>query len=88
MKNINWPRVLAIGAATTFVFGFVVALFGGSSVVFGPSWSHGWGMMGPWMMAGWGAAPFGWIAMFFMWLIPILFIAALVIWAVQSGKKK
>ncbi len=89
MKNINWPRVLAIGAATTFVFSLVVALFGGSSVVFGPSWSHGWGMMGPWMMGVWGFNPFGWIGMVIIVFAPTIFILLLAIWVVeQMGKKK
>ncbi len=50
-------------------------------------WSYG--MMGPWMMAGWGAAPFGWIGMVIIVFAPAIFILLLAIWVVeQMGKKK
>lgn len=45
----------------------------------------GWngGMMGPWMMTGWmGFNPLGWL------IFLGVFLAALVIWVANSGKKQ
>ncbi len=86
MKKINW---LVVGIV---VFLFLLLLFGGGMM---SGWGYdnwgygGWGMMGPGMM-GWGFAPFGWIGMMFMWLIPIGFIALTVfgiIWLAQNAGK-
>ena len=83
--NNRWS-VLGFTLAALAVL-LILLLSGSWGGMMGPGW--GYGMMGPWMMGGWGFAPFGWIGMTFMWLIPILFLAALVIWVVQnSGKKK
>ena len=46
------------------------------------------GMMGPGMMGGWGFAPFGWLGMILMWLIPLSFVALLVVgivWLLRTG---
>jgi len=44
-------------------------------------------LFGGGMMGGWGYSPFGWIGMIFMWLIPVGFIALVVlgvIWPVRN----
>jgi len=64
MKKVNW-LVLGIIGVILLLF-----LFGGGMM--GSRNYHVWGMMGgPGMMGGWGYAPFGWIGMTFMWLIPV-----------------
>lgn len=45
-------------------------------------------LFGGGMMGGWGYSPFGWIGMFFMWLIPVGIIALAVFgiaWLVRNG---
>jgi uncharacterized membrane protein len=68
MNKINWTVVVI--AALVVLLG--VSLLGGQGY-------SGWGMMGPGMMGGWGFAPFGWIGMIFMWLIPIGFLVLTVL---------
>jgi len=51
-------------------------------LLFSAGMFSGWGMMGRW-----GYSPFGWIAMIFMWLIPVGFIMLAVlgiVWLVRS----
>ena len=43
--------------------------------------------MGPGMMGRWGFAPFGWIGMIFMWLVPVglIVLAAFgIVWLVRK----
>ena len=71
MNKINWTIVV------------IVALV----VLLGVSLLGGRGMMGPGMMGGWGFAPFGWIGMLFMWLIPVGLLVLTVLgitWLVRS----
>lgn len=46
----------------------------------GPGYGRGWGMMGPWMMGGWGFPLVGGIGMLLFWAL----IIAGVVWLVQS----
>jgi len=46
----------------------------------GPGNDYGWGMMGPWMMGGFGFPFVGGIAMFVFWV----FVIGGVIWLIQS----
>ena len=67
MNKINWSAVAVFGIIVLVAFLVGASLLGG--------WGAGrWGMPGPGMMGGWGFAPFGWIGMSFMWLIPLGFI--------------
>ena len=64
MNKINWTVVAIVSVIALLILMFGTNLLGG--------WGYGgWGMMGPGMMGRWGFAPFGWIGMIFMWLIPI-----------------
>lgn len=82
MKQFNWPVAAVFGIVVLVVFLIGVSLLGGS-------WGYGrWGMMGPGMMGGWGGAPFGWLGMLAMWLIPIGLIALAavgVVWLVRAA---
>jgi len=74
---------LVIGIVSLII---LVFLFGGGMLAGGWGY-HGWGMMGPGGMMGWGYSPFGWFGMLFMWLIPVGFIALTVfavVWLVQN----
>lgn len=67
MNKVNWTVVAVVAIIVLLVLQVVGSLLGG--------WGYGgWGMMGPGMMGGWGFAPFGWIGMIFMWLIPLGFL--------------
>ena len=71
MNKINWTAVAVFGIVVLVAFLVGASLLGG-----------GWGMMG-----GWGFAPFGWIGMIFMWLIPLGFIVLTVlgvVWLVRA----
>jgi len=80
MKKTTWVTVAIIIAIVLLVFPIMAGLLGG--------WRYGgWGMMGPGMMGGWGFSPFGWAGMMFMWLIPLGFLALVVMgiaWLVQN----
>ena len=79
--NNRWSVLgFTLGALAVLLILLLSGSWGG---MMGPGW--GYGMMGPWMMGGWG---FGWIAMILAWMIPGLFLAALVIWAAQELTKK
>ena len=70
MNRTNWGQVVVFAVAALLV------------LLIGASWLGGyggWGMMGPGMMGGWGFGPFGWLAMIFMWLFPLGFLALLVV---------
>ncbi len=86
MNKVNWTAVIIFGIVVLFVFVVGVSLLGG--------WGYGgWGrmgpgMMGPGMMGGWGFAPFGWIGMIIMWLIPVSFVVLVVlgvVWLVRAN---
>mgnify|MGYP001567347498 CR=1 FL=1 len=77
----NWPVVVLI-APVVLVFLIAVGLSDGRMMPIG------WGMMGPWMMGGWGFNPFGWISMAIVVLIPIGFLLALVLWVVRNLGKR
>ncbi len=92
MKKINWIAVVVF--AVVVLLAFMV----GTSLLGGWGWWHGgccgwggygryggWGM-GPGMM-GWGFAPFGWIGMLFMTLIPLGLLALTllgIVWLVRA----
>ena len=80
MNKINWTVVAIVVIFALLVLMFGTTLLGG--------WGYGgWGMMGPGMMGRWGFAPFGWIGMFFMWLIPVSFLVLTVLgiaWLVRT----
>ena len=80
MNKINWTSVAVFAIVVLLVFLVGISLLGGRGY-------GGWGMMGPGMMGGWGFAPFGWIGMLFMWLIPIGFLVLTVLgitWLVRT----
>ena len=80
MSRINWAYVIVFGIVALLVVLIGVSLLGRA---YG-GW--GYGMMGPGMMS-WGFAPFGWLIMIFMWLIPLTFLALLVagvVWLVRA----
>lgn len=80
MSRINWAYVAVFGIVALLVVLIGVSLLGRA---YG-GW--GYGMMGPGMM-NWGFAPFGWLGMIFMWLIPLAFLALLVagiVWLVRA----
>ncbi len=81
MNKVNWTAVAVFGIVVLVAFLIGVTLLGGG-------WGYGgWGMMGPGMMGGWGFGPFGWIAMIFMWLVPIGFVVLTVlgvVWLMRS----
>ncbi len=75
MKKVNWTAIVIVTIVALLVLQVAVSLLGG------------WGMMGPGMMGGWGYSPFGWIGMFFMWLIPFGFLVLTVLgiaWLVRT----
>src|SRR5574341_211687 len=75
MNKINWTAVAVFAIVALLVFLIAGSLLGG------------WGMMGPGMMGRWGFAPFGWIGMIFMWLIPLGFLVLTVlgiVWLVRT----
>ncbi len=76
MRKINWITVAVCGGVALLVFAVgAVSRTGG----------RGYGMMGPGMM--WGFAPFGWMGMILMWLVPLTFLGLLVagiVWAVRT----
>ena len=79
MKKVNWTAVVIFTIVALLVLQVAGYLLGGSRY-------GGWGMMGPGMMGGWGFSPFGWIGMFFMWLIPVGFLVLTVlgvVWIVR-----
>jgi len=76
MKKVNWLIVVIVGIAA------LLFLFGGGMMFGGWGYRGGYGMMG-----GWGYAPFGWLGMIFMGLIPLGFIALTVFgiaWLVRN----
>ena len=80
MNKTNWTNksVFAVIILLVSLIGLIlIGSFGGYG-----------GMMGPGMMGGWGFAPFGWLGMIFMWLIPLSFVALLVVgilWLLRTG---
>ena len=75
MNKVNWAVVAIVSIIALLVLMVGASLLGG------------WGMMGPSMMGRWGFAPFGWIGMFFMWLIPVGFLLLVVVgivWLVKA----
>src|SRR3990172_9983337 len=83
-RGMKMNRINRIAVAVFGIVALVVFLIGASLL---GSWGYcGWGMMGPGMMGGWGFAPFGWIGMIFMWLIPIGLIALTVLGVVWLAR--
>lgn len=83
MNKVNWIQVGVFAVVVLLVLLIGASLFGG----FGRYGGYGPGMMGPGMMGGWGFAPFGWLGMIFMWIIPLGFLTLLVagiVWLVRS----
>lgn len=76
MNKNNWTVVVIVALILLLAAG-----------LFGNRGYGGWGMMGPGMMGNWGFAPFAWIGMSFMWLIPISFLVLTVlgiVWLVRA----
>ena len=83
--KVNWTAVAVFGGVALLVVLIGVSLLGGYAGYAG--WGPGGRMMGPGMMGGWGFGPFGWLGMIFMWLLPLGFLALLVlgiIWLVKT----
>lgn len=79
MNRINWIQASVLAVVVLLVFLIGASLLSG----FG---ANGYGMMGPGMMGGWGFAPFGWLGVIFMWLVPLSFVALLmigIVWLVR-----
>ncbi len=79
--KVNWIALVILSVAALFVLMLGASLLGG----FGGY--GGWGMMGPGMMGGWSFAPFGWVGMLLMWLLPLGFLVLLVLgiaWLVKA----
>jgi len=89
MNRANWTQVGVFAIVVLLVFLIGASLLGGfGGYGYGMMGSRygGSGMMGPGMMGGWGFAPFGWLGMIFMWIIPLGFLillAAGVVWLVR-----
>jgi len=90
MKTTNW---LALGLAMAFLL--IIGLALGTGLL---GYCYPGGMMGPWgtgwypsgMMGGWIWGLSGLMVMFLMWLVPITFVALLVlglVWLVQAISK-
>jgi hypothetical protein len=85
MNKVNWTAVAVFGGVALLVVLIGVSLLGSYGGYSG--WGAGGRMMGPGMMGGWGFGPFGWLGMIFMWLLPLGFLALLVlgiIWLVKT----
>ncbi len=72
MNRVNWVQMLVVGLVVLLV------------LLIGASWLGGYGgrgmwsgMMGPGMMGNWNFGSFGWLAMIFMWLLPLGFLILL-----------
>ena len=84
MNKVNWTVVAVFGIVMLFAFLIGISLLGGFGGYGG--YGRGWGMMGPGMMGNWGFAPFGWIGMLLMWLVPTGFFALValgIVWLVR-----
>lgn len=81
MQKVNW---LVVGIISAVV---LLLLFGGGMM--GGSMMGGGGMMGygGYGMMNWGFSPFGWVGMFFMWLIPASLVALAVLGVVWLVRK-
>ncbi|MEE8369875.1 MAG: hypothetical protein V3S00_03780 [Dehalococcoidia bacterium] len=76
MRSVNWITGAVCGGVALLVLVVGAVLLGGGG---------GYGMMGPGMM--WGFAPFGWMGMILMWLVPLTFLGLLVagiVWLVRT----
>ena len=76
MRRINRITVAVCSGVALLIFVVGAVLLGSG---------RGYGMMGPGMM--WGFAPFGWIGMILMWLVPLTFLGLLVtgiVWLVRT----
>lgn len=81
MNRVNWTQVSVFAVIVLLIFFIGASLLGG----YGGS---GYRMMGPGMMGGWGFAPFGWLGMILMWLVPLGFLTLLVagiVWLVRHA---
>ena len=85
MNKINWTAVAVFGIIVLLFFLVGLSMMGGWG--YGGWGMMGRGMMGPSMMGGWGFGPFGWIAMIFMWLVPLGLVVLTVLgvaWLIRS----
>ncbi len=76
MNKINWTVVIVVGAVVLLVLMLGAGLFGGMMGCGGYHYG-GWGMMGPWMTAGF----------FLMWLMPVAFLVLCVLaiaWGIRA----
>jgi uncharacterized membrane protein len=69
MNRMNGTQVGVIAVVVLLVFLIGSSLLGG----------YGSGMMGPGMMGGWGLGLFGGLGMIIMWIVPLSFLALLVV---------
>ena len=86
MNKVNWTIVAVFGGVMLCAFLIGISLLGGFGG-YGGSYGRGVGMMGPGMMGNWGFAPFGWIGMLLMWLVPTGFFALValgIVWLVKA----
>jgi hypothetical protein len=84
MNRINWMQVAVFGIVALLVFLVGASLL---SVGWGGGWgARGWwrpgGMMGPGMMGNWGFGPLGWLFMLLSLILPLGFLALLILGAV------
>jgi hypothetical protein len=87
MNRVNWTQVGVFVVVVLLVFLIGVSLLGGYGGGYGMMGGR-YGIMGPGMMGGWGFAPFGWLGMIFMWIIPLGFLTLLVagiVWLVRAA---
>jgi len=87
MNKINWTQVVVFGIVVVIAFLVAISLltpWGG----WGYSGMMGGGMMGPGMMGGFGfgLGPLGWIFMLVGWLIPLGFLALVVLGVVWLAR--
>lgn len=88
MSANKWSPAAIVGMMLLgLVIGLVLLalLFGGWGG-YGLMGRWGWGMMGPGMMGGW-ATPFGWFFMLLWLLVPLAFLALLIlgiVWLVRA----
>jgi uncharacterized membrane protein len=79
MKKINWPVVGVISIVV------VLLLFGGGLLIGSGNMLGSVGAYG--RMGSWGSAPYGWLGMLLMWLIPLGLIALTVFGVVWLLRK-
>lgn len=85
MSKIAWIAVIAIVLLAVLVLGSGLLIPLGWGCCGGWVDEDGWGMMGPWMMSGFGFPLIGGILMFLFWVLIIGGIVWLVAWLARGG---